>query len=149
MDTIYSGTTAHIRSQSRTATGNTSGADLIAHDGTYRDIGFNTCPVETTNASTTLAAQHCGAVIYYNDGTAGRTVTTPSSSSTDFPVGGMTTIINHSDTTRAINQGSGVSLIWQDGTSGAATGNRTLARGVATLWRHSAGAFFIWGNGLS
>jgi hypothetical protein len=73
----------------------------------------------------------------------------PGSSDLDFPVGGMCTIINHTDTTITISAGTN-SLIWQDGTTGAATGNRTISnRGVANIWRHSAGAFFVWGIGLA
>lgn len=146
--TMYYDGTSTISTQSATATGNTSGATLRAHDNTLRDIGFNTVDIENTNASVTLGAQHCGAVVYFNDTVGGRTVTMPGSADLDFPIYGLVTIINHSDTTRTISPGTNV-LLWQDGTSGQKSGSRTLARGVAHVWRHSSNAFFIWGIGLS
>jgi hypothetical protein len=134
--------------QGYTATGVTTGMRLIGHDGGYRDVGWNELPIEVTNASATLAAQHCGQVIYSNNSTT-YTVTTPSNTALDFPVGGMCTIINLNTTGNInINQGSGVTLYWLNGSS--ASGNRVLGNyGVANVWRHSSGAFFVWGIGLS
>lgn len=146
---LYAAGTTVLTTQTATATGNTSGATLRAHDNTFRDIGFNTLDLESQNVSVTLAAQHCGALIYFNDGVAGRTVSTPASTSTDFPTYGVCTIINHSDTTRSILTGSGATNIWLDGTSGAKTGTRTLARGMAVIWKISSTAYFIWGIGIS
>lgn len=147
--TLYYAGTSNITTQSATATGNTSGATVRAHDNTMRDIGFNTLDLESQNVSVTLAAQHCGALIYFNDGVAGRTVSTPASTSADFPTYGVCTIINHSDTTRSILTGSGATNIWLDGTSGSKTGTRTLARGMAVIWKISSSAYFIWGIGIS
>lgn len=134
--------------QGHTATGKTTGMRLIGHDGGYRDVGWNVLPIEATNASATLAAQHCGQVIYSNNSTT-YTVTTPANTSLDFPVGGMCTIINLNTTGNInINQGSGVTLYWLNGSSGS--GNRVLGNyGVANVWRHSSSAFFVWGIGLS
>lgn len=146
---LYAAGVSVLTTQTATATGNTSGATLRAHDNTFRDIGFNTLNLESQNVSVTLAAQHCGALIYFNDGVAGRTVSTPASTSSDFPTYGVCTIINHADTTRSILTGSGATNIWLDGTSGAKTGTRTLARGMAVIWKISSSAYFIWGIGIS
>lgn len=123
-----------------------SSANVLDHDSIVRPVGFNTMRLVDQNVSVTLGAEHCGGMWYHNDSTA-YTVTV--SAGTDYPTGGMTMIINHSDTAVTIAQ-SGTTLIWQDGTATAATGNRTMSnRGVATVWKISGSAWFIWGIGLS
>ena len=148
------GGSVQLATQSNTATGNTTGATVRRHTGgatggNQYDVGMNILPLGASNTSINpLPAHLCGAVMYTNNST-NYTWTLPTSSQLDFPVYGVCTFINHSDSNKTIARGTS-NLYWQDGSSGVKNANRTLGpRGVATVWRYSAGNYFIWGIGLS
>lgn len=147
--TWFWGAQESFQTQDRDATGNTAGIAIRDHIGTLRDGGYNDLKIKTTNTSETLSAEHAGGV-WYNNSTA-KTLTMPTSSDLDFPIYAMVTCINHSDNNMTIDGTvTGMTLIWQDGITGSNTGDRTLGpRGVCNIWRHSSGAMFIWGIGLT
>lgn len=135
-------------------TGETSGAQVVNHTGvSFYDIGFNTLPTFNFNASDTLEAQHSGHVTGKTN-TSLYTLTGPTSSDLDFPVGGVCTVMNLgtsgnyliSDTTTCT-----MYMMEGDGTAPAdIVGTCTLGPGgVATLYRYSTTAIYIWGSGLT
>lgn len=135
------------------ATGRTSGAQVKDHGQTMRDVGFNVLPTFNFNASDTLEAQHCGHVTGKTN-TSLYTLTGPTSSDLDWPVGAVTTVMNLgtsgnyliSDTTTCT-----MYLMEGDGTAPAdIVGTCTLGPGgVATLYRYSSTAIYIWGSGIT
>jgi hypothetical protein len=127
-----------LRTQSNTATGNTSGAEVVNHDGTWADVGFNIMSVESEDSSVTLSAHHAGGVIL-KDQTTAFTVTCEASGSLDFPPGSVVTIIN-AQTSGNITIADGSQILYLlDGSTRTDVGaNCTLAPGgVATLWREA------------
>ena len=148
---LYHGNVEQLSTQDNDAAGITSGAQVRAHDGTFRDVGFNTLEVETEDANVTIGAQHCGSV-YLKDATTTRTVTLPSSSSTDFPVHGITTLINATTSGNInVNEGSGTTLFYLDGSTRTDTAGGAVIGpgGVATVWREATNIFYIWGAGIT
>ncbi len=144
---LYNGTVAVAKTAQYTATGQTTSLNILDHDGNSAPAGMNIMTVADTNASVSLRAEHCGRVVYHNNGTS---YNITMDNNADFPSGGMCTVISHSDTALTFVQGTGITLIWQDGTATAATGNRTMQnRGVANCWKISSSAWFIWGIGLT
>lgn len=146
----YNGTEELITAN-HAATGRTSGARVKAHDAAMKDVGFNTLNVETEDANDTLEAKHCGGV-YFKDGTTARTLTLEGSGSTDFPVGGVTTIINATTSGNiTVTEGSGTTLYQLDGSTRTDTaGGCTVGPGgVATLWREASTIYYIWGGGIT
>jgi hypothetical protein len=135
------------------ATGRTSGAQVKSHGQTMRDVGFNVLPTFNLNASDTLEARHCGHVTGKTN-TSLYTLTGPTSSDTDWPVGAVTTVMNLgtsgnyliNDTTTCT-----MYLMEGDGTAPAdIVGTCTLGPGgVATLYRYSTAAIYIWGSGIT
>jgi len=140
------------QSQDSNAAGNTSGMQVKDHAQTMRDVGFNVLPVQTEDVSDTLEAKHCGGV-YFKDGTGAVTLTLEASTGSDFPIGGVCTIINagaSADIT--VSEGSGTTLYVLEGSGGRtdSAGGCTVAPGsVATLWREAAGIYYIFGNGVT
>jgi len=142
-----------IQTQSHTATGNTSGGTVTDHENSPRDLGFNDVKVTDNNpASVTLAANQCGSSIVMDDNTA-FTVTLPASTGLDFPVGGMTILINAN--TSAVNMTivdtASATCYYMSGTARTdIAGTATLGPGgVATIYRQEAAIFLIWGTGIT
>lgn len=137
--------------ESLIGTGDTSACTVEDHAGTAHDVGFNVLPVQEDNpASVTLGAQHCGQVIFADDGTS-FTVTVEGSGTTDFPVGGVTTVINAAGGSAITIADNSTTLYLLDGSARTDVGaNCTLAvGGVATIWREAAGVYYVWGSGLT
>ena len=148
---LYYNNNRQIGTQSHTATANTSGGFVKAHSGSEHDIGFNVLPVFNSNVSDTLEAQHCG-TIQFKGTTTGRTLTLEASTSTDFPVQGVTTVMNaYTSTNYTITEGSGTTLYYLDGSTRTDTaGGCTIGPGgVATIFRYSATIYYIWGSGIT
>lgn len=148
---MYQAGTARLRTQLATASGNTSGGEVHRHDETWTDIGFNILPEFNTNVSDTLEANHCGSIQRKSTSTA-RTLTLEANTGTDFPVHGVTTVINAQATgDYTINEGTGVTLYYQDGSTRVDTaGGCTVGPGgVATIWRQSTTVYYIWGSGIT
>ena len=150
--------TVTLVTQSPIAIGNTSGVAIQSHDLATLDVGFNVLPIQEDNpANFTLAAQHCGQVIFANDETI-FTITTPIVSSLDFPVGGHTTIINANTTGDiTVSDTASATCFYMDGSAPTdIVGSATVGPGgVASLYRVSAGSpvtepgFLLWGTGIT
>lgn len=148
---VYHDGAIEFRTQQHEATGVTSGAEVYAHDGVFKDVGFNTLDVETEDVSDTLEAKHCGGV-YFKDGTTAITLTLEANTSTDFPVGGVCTIINANTTGNiTVTEGSLTTLYYLDGSTRTDTaGGCTVGPGgIATLWREASTIYYIWGGGIT
>lgn len=148
---LYHNGGLELRTQQHEATGVTSGAEVYAHDGVLKDVGFNTLDVETEDVSDTLEAKHCGGV-YFKDGTTAITLTLEASGATDFPVGGVTTIINAGTSANiTVTEGASTTLYQLDGSARTDTaGGCTVGPGgVATLWREATTIYYIWGSGIT
>lgn len=134
------------------STGDTSAMQVDNHGGTSLDVGFNVLDLFNNNVSDTLEAQHCGAANNKNSTTA-RTLTLASSTDLDFPVLGVTTVINSgSSGDYTINEGSGTQLIYvEPGVGGTDTaGGCTIGPGgVATIWRITNALYYIWGSEIT
>lgn len=99
-----------LRTIDADATGNTTGAEILDHDGDWRDVGMNILAQFNNDESDTLEARHCGR---YNirDGGANKTLTLEASTSNDFPNGGVTTIYNAGSTgSYFVAEGTGTTL---------------------------------------
>ncbi len=137
--------------QQSAGSGNTSGLLVRDHGNTLRDAGFNTLNTFNFNASDTLEAQHCGSATG-KDNTTSYTLTGPVSGDTDFPVGGVCTIMNlGSSTDYNLADTASCTMYVLDGSSvtdiaGAAT---IAPGGIVTLYRYSASAIYLWGSGLT
>ena len=141
-------TTSLFELQTYNATGSTTGAQVRDHGGSLRDVGYNILPLAGTNVDITVRAEHIGKVIYSNNSTS-YSVTLDNSS--DVPNGAVLTIANFNNTgTMTVIDGTGITLYWLNGTSSYGSGNRTIGtNSVATVWKHSSSAWFIWGNNIS
>jgi hypothetical protein len=140
-----------FRTASHSATGQTSGAEVKDHGGTYQDVGFNILPVQREDTSFTVSAGECGGLFLKDDATA-RTVTLEASSSTDFPVHGVMTILNaNAIADITVSEGTGTTLYVLDGnTKTDAAGSATIAPGgFATLWREATDIYYLFGAGIS
>lgn len=143
--------TPTVKTQSHLASGNTSGATLINHAAADVDIGFNLLPSFNFNASDTLEARHCGAITGKTD-TSSYTLTGPTSSDTDFPVGGVATVANFgSSTNYSLADTASCTMYICDGSSVSdISGSAALAPGgMITLYRYSTSAIYITGSGVS
>lgn len=140
-----------IQTQEHEATGNTTGGQVKDHAGTFQDIGFNTLPIFNWDADDILEARHCGHTTGTSDGGTW-TLTIDATGNTDFPIGGVTTIINGGATDYTITEGSGTTLFYMEAGVGGTdtTGGCVLgAGGVATLYRFDATDYFIWGSEIT
>ena len=148
--TLYHNGGSEFFTQQHEATGNTSGAAIDDHGGTARDVGFNVLPKFNDNASDTLEARHCGSV-QLKDATTNRTLTLAASGDLDFPVGGLTTILNaFTSGNYIVNEGSGTTLYVLDGSTRIDAGalGFIVPGGVANVWRESATVYYMWGSGV-
>jgi len=140
-----------LQTQDRTASGNTSGAQVRTHGNTLVDIGFNVLPVFNFDASDTIEAQHCGHLT--GSTSAAYTLTLTTVANTDFPIGGVTTIINESTTQNyTVNEGADTTLWYLEAGVGATdtTGGCTIGfGGAATLYRKNAANYYIWGSEIT
>jgi hypothetical protein len=135
-----------LKTQAHAAAGITSGAAVKDFGGTYRDVGFNILPYAVNNSATTISRTHLSTLQDHATGTVAWT--TPASSDTDFPVGGLFTGVS-SAAGLTVAAGAGVTLSWFNGAS-VTTGTRTIAAGgVFSVFRASSTAWYIWGNGIS
>jgi len=152
---LYYADVLQFDTQNYTATGATTGARVLARTfgggGLYYDVGMNELFKYNDNVSDTLEGGHCGAVAF-KDVTTGYTLTLEASSSLDFPVNGMTTVINaFTSTAYTITEGTSTTLYYLDGTTRVDTaGGCTVGPGgVANIWREAAGIYYIWGTGIT
>ncbi len=135
----------------RAATGATSGAKLVDHAGTLYDIGFNLLPVSRRNPGNfTLAAQDCGKSIV-KDNTTAFAVTLPSGSgNVDFPVGGVTQIVNKGSTADIDIQATlSDDVVYMDGGITDIGASGTLSPGgIITIQRLGNNEYIIYGIGF-
>lgn len=139
------------QSRSPSGTGVTSSAQVIDHGGTLRDIGFNILPLFNDDVSDTTEARHAGSVQLKEASTA-RTLTLSSSTDLDFPVNGMTTILNaFTSGNYTVNEGASTTLYFLDGSTRVDTaGGMTIGPGgYANVWRRSATVYIAWGAGVT
>jgi len=140
-----------VQTQNHLTSGNTSGAQVKAASGTLHDIGFNVLPQFGWDTTDTLEAEHCGHLTGHSNGAA-HTLTLPTSGVLDFPVGGITTIVNGSATNYTITDTASATLYFIDpGVGGTDTvGGCTIgAGGAATLYRFADDTFYIWGSEIT
>lgn len=133
------------------ATGNVSGCKVADHAGTMQFVGFNTMPTFNFNASDTLEAQHCGKMTGKTN-TTSYTLTGPADTDLDFPVGGVCVVANFgSSTAYTIQDTASCTMYVLDGASVTdIAGTASIASGgIATLYRYSASAIYIWGSGIT
>jgi hypothetical protein len=146
------GTNIDVQTQSDSGTGNTTALQVRHHSNQLLDVGLNVLPrASDNNSNITLAAQHCGAV-WDKTNTTAYTVTLEASSSTDFPVEGIVTLMNKNSTGNVtISEGTGTTLYHMDGVSRTdSLGSLTLGPGgVCTIRRAAAGTYDAWGSNLS
>jgi len=146
----YNGTEA-VKTQRSTGTGVTSGGQVKDHGDTYRDLGFNILPRFNENVSDTLEARHCGSYSRKSTDTA-RTLTLAISTDLDFPIDGVTTLINRGDNNNySVVEGVGTTLFILDGNAAVdSEGTVNIGPGgVATLLRVTSTSYYIWGAGVS
>ena len=142
---LYNNNEIELQTQDSDASGNTTGASIQAHDGSFYDVGMNQMPVTNVTAAQTLTDEFVGHYIRITSGTADIDLTT---SSNTPPTGSTWMISNVSGSNNTIDV-TGVTLTWQDG-AGGQTGDRTLADGGAcTIIKVGTNAFEIFGTGLS
>ena len=141
---LYSGTAFAAKTKPYTATAQTSSLNIRNHAGTELPAGFNTMPRVVTNASVTLAAEHCGGYVYSNDAS---TYTVTVTNGTDLPADAVITIINFGSGNINVNQSS-TTLYHLDGS--LTSGNRVVGPySVATLVRYGTTAWFLWGSSIT
>lgn len=149
---LYHDGNIEAQTQDSDAIGNTSGMQTKSHGGTMRDIGFNVLPLFNDDLSDTLEASHCG-VMNVLDDAVDRTLTLEASSSTDFPVGGVTHVANLSAANSYnVTEGTGVTLYYLEPGTGQVdtTGGAVVGPGgVASVYRRSAAVYWIWGSEIS
>lgn len=136
------------------ATGQTTGAEVRNHNGTFYDVGMNTLPTQNFNTNLdlgTAGAQACGKM-WGKTTTSAFTLTGPSSSELDFPVGGVLSVMNLG-TSGNLTFNDDATCTMYHVTGSAVTdivGTGTLAPGgMVTLWRYSSAAIYIWGSGFT
>ena len=143
---------AQLNTQQHDLAGNTSGAQVQSHSAIFHDIGFNTLPQFNVNASHTLQAGNCGHMTG-KTGTGVTTLTGPTSADVDFPVDGVTTVMNlGSSVDYTIVDTASCTMFYCDGTAAPVdiAGTSALAPGgIVTLWRQSATAIYIFGTGFT
>ena len=137
------------RTQNHNTEGHSGGLEVYDHSGTWRDVGFADSEESRTNTSFTMGAEDIGNVAHYTNGS-NYNATLAASTNLDFPVGCRMDIINRAAGTININQGTGTTLYWDDGSGTAfTTGNRDLGYGWATIWRQSATVYYVTGSGIT
>jgi len=145
----FNGTTMLV-TQSNATTGKTTGAQVRHTDTNLYDVGMNVLPQFGWNTNDDLEASHCGMVTGHDNGSP-HTLTLEGSGTEDFPIGGITTIINGSATDYTIVDGTATLFFIEPGVGGTDTvGGCTIgAGGVATLYRFADDTFYIWGSEIT
>lgn len=119
-------------------------------DGTdvSRPIGFNVLPPFAVAASQNFDLDHNGMMWQKSTGGA---LTFTCADDPNTPQGATYVVVNRDTENVTIAAGAGVTLYWLDqSASVGSTGNRTLApASIATVYKYSDVAFFVWGIGLS
>jgi len=141
-----------IRTQVYNSTGITSAGKVLDHSAVEQDIGFNLLPAFNINASDTLEAAHCGHLTGKTN-TTSYTLTGPSNTDFDFPIGGMCTVANFgSSVNYTIADTATCTMYYMDGSAAPVdiAGSGTLAPGgVINLYRYDANTIYIWGFGFT
>ncbi len=134
--------------QDRTATAASTAMFITDSVSNSFPVGFNVIPGRTITTNQTLDGDFIGRMW---EKTAGGAISITLPNDADIPSGATIMVANEDTENISINQGTGVTLRWFDGsTSGGATGNRTLASGgVVSIRKSNSTEFYIWGNGLS
>jgi hypothetical protein len=148
---LYYNGSISFQTQLRT-TGVTSGAQVVSHNGSWRDVGFNVLDTFNFNVSDTLEASHAGMVTGKTNTTV-YTLTGPTSSDVDFPVGGVCTVMNLGTSGNYnISDTTTCTMYYLSGSAAPTdiVGTGALAPGgIVTVWRYSTTAIYIWGNGFT
>ena len=124
--------------------------DFLRADGTWAAPATG-LPTFNFNVSDTLEARHSGHSTGKTNTTA-YTLTGPTSSDVDFPVGGVCTVMNLGSSTNYTISDTATCTMYH--VTGSAvtdiTGSGTLAPGgIVTLYRYSTSAIYIWGSGFT
>ena len=159
---IEGNNTAQIRTQDNTGSsvttgasgpsGATTGAQVLINNGQWYDVGLNQMPIFNSNVSDTLEAGHCGTCQIKS--TAGPfTLTLAAVGAIDFPVGGVTTVLNLGTSgDYVITEGASTTLWYNEPAVGGvdtAGGCTVGPGGTATIWRQQASVYYIWGSEIT
>ena len=148
----HSSANVRLKVWEENVTGRTSSGQVNDHGGTLRDIGFNVLPNFNFNASDTLEASHCGHATGKTN-TSLYTLTGPTNSDVDFPVGGVAHVYNLGTSGNYLISDTGTCTMYVcDGSAAPQdiVGTCTLAPGgMVTLWRYSTTAIYITGTGIT
>jgi len=127
----------------------TSGMQIKDHSQTLRDAGFNHVKeIAMTTSTIQLSNLHAGTIIK-RTGTSTVDVDM-ASSSTEFPIGSMCTVINHGTAGTLTIDNAAETMYVMDG-SGSVSANTGFALaigGVVTIWREAASVYYVWGAGI-
>jgi hypothetical protein len=144
---LYHNGGLEFRTQQHEASSVTSGAEVYDHAGVLRDVGFNHVK-EVAVTTVTLSNLHAG--VMFRKTSTGTLTITMASSSTEFPIGSMCTILNHgTGGSLTISDGSEAMYIMDgSGTVSDSTGFVLAVGGAITVWRQGASAYYVWGAGI-
>ena len=147
----YAGTFV-FRTNNEDLAGESSGAEVVDHEGNWHDVGFNVLPLFNDDVNDTLEAMHTGAINII-ELAADKTVTLEANTAGDFQVGSVAHFANLSTANDYIvAEGTGTTLFYIEPGSGAVdtTGGATIGPGgVATIYRRSATDYWIWGSEIT
>lgn len=148
---LKAGGVTRIETQWAEGTGNTTSLKVYHHTGSQYDVGLNVLPVFNDDTSDTLEERHCGAINIKDNPTA-LTLTLEASSGTNFPIYGVTRIVNNASGNYTISEGIGTTLYYIKpgvGLTDTAGGCTVGPGGVATIWRRSGSVYWIWGSEIT
>lgn len=150
--TMYENNVATLRTADRTAADKGTGAEVLDGAGTFRPVGLNVLPVDTTlsGGNDTLALSNVGFQLYYNSGTA-RTLS--ANADNDIPVGAAwSVIVGSSGGVLTLDGGTGITIQYWNGSGYSATaaaGNVTLGEGRHFIYKYSDSVFYVDGPNIS
>ena len=141
-----------VETQQYNTTGNSSGGRVRSHNNALQDLGYNVLPSFNFNASDTLEAGHCGHMTGKTNTTA-YTLTGPTDSDVDFPVGGVCQVANlGASVNYTIADTATCTMFYCNGAAAPQdiAGSGVLAPGgLVTLWRRTTSEIYIFGFGFT
>lgn len=126
-----------------------TGAEVLHADDTFYPVAIGVWPSPDIATNITLDKTHLNKQLQASG--AARAFTTPASTDTDFPIGGVLMLATGTASAGStIVAGSGITLSWLSGSAVTNGSPRTLGTGaVVWLMRRSAAVFRVWGFGIS
>ena len=146
--TLYGNNVSGLGAWDRTGLANTTGGFVIDSVANVFPVGFNILPGRTITANQTIDGDFIGR---FWEKTAGGAITITLDNDAAIPNGGTIMVANLDTEAMSVDEGSGVTLQWLDGSGATVTGNRTVAGlgSVISIRKRNSTNFQIWGNGIS